>query len=97
MGRLVCSGKRSGSGLWSAAVGAELGQRVGADRQRCVDIAFVGGQRRVVPDDDPVVGAEVQVKLQRGDAQVEGGLEGGQRIFGAQAARAAVALAVEGG
>ena len=46
-------------------------------------------------EDDGAVAGEMQIGFDTGGAGVESGLEGGQRVFGAEAAGAAVALEVE--
>ena len=54
------------------------------------------GERRVVGDDHVVLGGEVDVELERRDAEREGAAEGLERVLGPQAGAPAVGLQVEG-
>ena len=47
-------------------------------------------------DDDGIVAGDRQIRLEGTDAEIEGQLEPRQRVLGRQAARAAMALQVEG-
>jgi hypothetical protein len=56
----------------------------------------VGVEPLVVADDHDAVAGHARVQLERADAQGQGAREGGQRVLRREAARATVALEVEG-
>ena len=85
-------------------VALELGQAERTDRRAgCADPFAVGPahqvgiEHRVVADDQDIVLGDGEIGLERGDAEIEGGAEGRQRVLRRQPARAAMALQVEGG
>ena len=55
-----------------------------------------GLSSNVVADDQDAVLRHREIEFERGDADLQRGLEGGEGVFGREPARAAMALQVEG-
>ena len=83
-------------------VALELGQgeradgRPGGGDPLAIEPRQVGIEQGIVADHHDLVLGDGKVGLERRDAEIQRGAEAGQRVLGRQAARAAMALQVEG-